>query len=71
MNALSPVLANRERVKRCYARRKAGLECLTIEVDTIALADTLIEAHLLDESQIDDRTALAQATARLLKSLEK
>jgi hypothetical protein len=60
-----------QRVAQHRARRKAGHVVLLIEVDEIPLADTLIEARLLDPSLAEDRTALAQATTRLLKSLEK
>ena len=44
---------------------------LLIEVDEIPLADTLIEARLLDPILAYDRTALAQATTRLFKFLYK
>jgi hypothetical protein len=60
-----------QRVAQHRARRTAGRVVLQIEVDEIALADTLIEARLLDPDLAEDRTALAQATARLLKSLER
>lgn len=40
---------------------------LPIEVDAVALADALIEARLIGPNMVDDRTALAKATARLLE----
>ena len=43
------------------------LPVLPIEVDAVALADALIEARLIDPNMVDDRTALAKATARLLE----
>jgi hypothetical protein len=59
--------ANAIRVSRAYQRRRAGLAVLPIEVDAVALADALIEARLIDPNMVDDRTALAKATARLLE----
>jgi hypothetical protein len=59
--------ANAIRVSRAYQRRRSGLVVLPIEVDAVALADVLIEAKLLDPNMADDRTALAQATTRLIE----
>jgi hypothetical protein len=64
-------MSGAERQRAWRQRQKAGLAVLEIEVDAIALADTLIEARLLDPNLADDRTALAEATTRLLQSLEK
>ena len=55
------------RAAKAYQRRKAGLVVLPIEVDLVALADVLIEARLLDPNMVDDRTALAKATTRLIE----
>ena len=55
------------RAAKAYRRRRSGLVVLPIEADVVALADVLIEARLLDPNMADDRTALAEATARLIE----
>ncbi len=55
------------RMRRARLRRRSGLVVLPIEADPITLADMLIEARLLDPNMADDRTALANATTRLIE----
>ena len=66
-NRARHISANARAVMRRYYRRKQGKVVLQVEVDEIALATALSESRLLDPNLADDRTALAEATARLLE----
>jgi hypothetical protein len=57
------------RVRRFRERQKSGKAVLHIEVDLFAHSEMLIAAGLLKTWDDSDRSAIEEATARLLKTL--
>jgi len=63
------VSSSAARMARLRERHRTGRIPLSIEVDEVALTETLIEHGLLDRAQADDRLALAKAVEHVLDVL--
>jgi hypothetical protein len=55
------------RVHRFRQRQEIGRVVLSIEVDETALIEALIKNGMLEPTQVDDKDAIAEAAAKVLK----
>jgi hypothetical protein len=59
--------ANAIRIARYRERQRNGRFVLTIEADEIELVDLLIAQELLSENLADDKSAIQEATTKMLE----
>ena len=64
-------LATMSRPARCRARRKAGLQVLSVVCDEFAVQDFLVASRFLKPSDPEDRVAVQRALAELIDKLVK
>lgn len=57
-----------ERQRRCRHRRLCGRIVVKVELDEVALIDTLVRAELLDPARADDRDAIEGAFGRAIRA---
>lgn len=62
------VMSAADRMRRYRARRSNGQIPITVDVDEVSLAETLIAGGFLSRSKADDRQALREAAERFLAS---
>ena len=69
MTTLAPVLANRQRVAKCYARRKQGRRVYELELNEDDLAEELIITGYLQVTDRDNHAAVARGLGRAVEFL--